>query len=84
MKYKRDVTLIVAGKIYDVLPDKLPIIFDGWNAHDTNYVAIFAIFLASNHLGYDRILRSFSTLHNEASQDAYNHFEYLDSSQVGQ
>ncbi len=77
MKYLSRLTSRVEKKIENLLPSKFAIVFDGWTAQKTHYVAVLAKFLSSKPVGYDQLLFGFSSFHDADSQDAEHHFEFI-------
>ena len=63
--------------IAKMLPDKFGLIFDGWSAGGTNFVAIFATFTYEGER--KQFILSFSPLLGETSQDALQHLAFLES-----
>ena len=60
-----------------MLPSKFALIFDGWDAGDTHFLAIFASFM---YEGFRKqVLLSFSPCLDESSQTADEHLKLLES-----
>ena len=78
-KYIEKLTRVVEKKISKLLPSRFAVIFDGWSAGTTHYVAVFASFpdISKEH-GYETVMLAFSPFDDETSQSANNHFEYLE------
>ena len=72
------ITRKVENIISDMLPDKFAVIFDGWRAGDTHFVALFATFMYEG--ARKQILLCFSPLLDETSQDAVEHVEFIKKS----
>lgn len=60
-----------------MLPDKFAIVFDVWCVGDTHDVAIFAIYSSKQPSAYDSVLLALSSRGEEDSQNAMEHFEFV-------
>ena len=78
ISYMHKLMRAVEQKIQDSLPEKFAIIFDGWSAGDNHFVGVFATYPATNDVGYEKVLLGFSPMENEASQDAAEHYNYME------
>lgn len=64
-------------KITNNLPEKFSLVFDGWSAKDTHYVAIFANYHLFNVCCYEKGLLGFSPLYDEAALNSENLVNYI-------
>jgi len=77
-KYMNLLAEKVEKKLAEILPSKFALIFDGWTAGDTHYVALYASFSSNNDLGFSTALLSFAPLDTETSQSAKAHQKYIE------
>lgn len=68
MEYKKNLTKRVEAKISGLLPNKFSLVFDGWFAGTTHYIAVFATMPSENSLGYEKFLLVYSPMLDETSQ----------------
>lgn len=78
MRYINKLTHIVERHIAALLPEKFGIVFDGWAGGDTHYVGVFATYPSAKPCGFDSVLLAFAPMGDEDSQNAYEHFEFLE------
>lgn len=78
MAYSIDnLTSLIEKKMSAALPDKFFILFDGWTIDGTHYVVIFATYLYVKPPGYDSVLLALSSLDNEESEKADEHYAFM-------
>ena len=77
MKYIQLLTENVEQKLSQLLPSKFALIFDGWTADTTHYLAIFATFPKDNEQGYEERLLTLSPMSDEITLCANQHHEFL-------
>lgn len=69
---------VVEKKIASDLPDRFALVFDGWTAASTHFLAVFATFPGTSEYGWSRVLLGFSPMGDEESLGATDHLEYCD------
>lgn len=77
MRLMRKLTVHVEQQVAKLLPEHISLVFDGWSAGNTHYVAVFASFPANNLEGYSVRLLAFSPMGDESSLDSAEHQEFL-------
>lgn len=70
----RELKVEVEKTVSNVLPAKFSLIFDGKTTLDTHYVAFFATYSTIDKCGYLLVCLEISTLDNEDSKGADEHF----------
>ena len=61
-----------------MLPSKIAIVIDGWTKQSTQFLGVFAFFLAQNEVGYESVFLSFSPMAFETSFTAQQQFEHVE------
>lgn len=77
-KYLSQMTTRVEQKIAKLLPSKFAIVFDGWSAGDTHYIACYASYPSESKNGFTTSLLGFSPLDEELGQSAAHHRSYIE------
>jgi len=78
MSYLTGLTKLVETRIKDLLPEKFSLVFDGWSAGSTHFVAVFASFTSEKEdSGYETRLLGFSPFEDETSCDGDHHIEFI-------
>ncbi len=77
MRILPKLTQVVEEKISSTLPDDIALIFDGWSASSTHYIALFASFPVNNELRYSTRLLSFSPLEDDSNLNAEEHISFM-------
>eukprot|EP00171_Calliarthron_tuberculosum_P003101 IDg3101t1 len=77
MKYLGLLTKLVERKVSDLLPDNIALVFDGWTADSTHYLAVFATFPLCDGEGFGTRLLTISPMGDETSLATNEHFEFL-------
>lgn len=76
MKYLQRLTEKVKTHISARLPSKLALVFDGWSASYTHYMALFATFSSATGNGYSKILLALSPFEAEDDLRADQHMGF--------
>lgn len=72
-----ELTSHVERKISERLPEKLAIIFDGWDGGNNHYVSVFSTFPSTNPCDFDQFLVALKPLGEEDCFDVDEPFEFL-------
>lgn len=73
MKYLQLMTHHVEKNVSKALPDRFALLFDGWSAKETHYVAIYATYPSLARCLFDKVLLAFAPLGTEEKLDATHH-----------
>ncbi len=76
MRYLPKIAEAVEKKIERLLPDKFYLVFDGWTAYSTHFLAVSASYPAKTVRGYELRFLSVSPLENECRLDADEHIAF--------
>lgn len=72
--YMQRLTKLPEGEISSLLPEQFAIVFNGWSAGAKHFVGTFAIFPSDCALGYEKFLLAMSSMTDEASHNASEHY----------